>query len=300
MNSTDLKLKRTETLDKIEAIEALATEEKRELTEDEKKSVMGHFDEVDKLDSDIKLAEKIEKTKAERAAADATPSKSEEKELDKMAREFNIGNVVRGLDPNDTHRIDGVEKELGEEGAEELRRMGKSTTGYNIPSSIFEKRTDIDQSTSAIQSTTLDAYVDAIRAFSVHDKVGIRPIQLTGDHKVPIITKQSTGWAATENAAAADGGQNATSDTLTPFRLTGYVDISNEILAQNGIGFQTKIMEDLGKSAGNLIDTAMFSTASVSNAPPSIPAKSGVLTFTKLHIRQMPVFTATSRKACKP
>jgi len=40
-------------------------------------------------------------------------------------------------------------------------------------------------------------------------------------------------------------------------------------------------MVDLGRSEAELINTAMFSTASVTNAPASLAATSGVLTFTE-------------------
>ena len=80
MNSTDLKIKREALIDKVEAFDALATEGKRSLTEDETKSVQDIYSEIDKLDGEIKLAEKIEATKAERAAYSAKASTSEETE----------------------------------------------------------------------------------------------------------------------------------------------------------------------------------------------------------------------------
>jgi HK97 family phage major capsid protein len=86
---------------------------------------------------------------------------------------------------------------------------------------------------------------------------------------------------AAENTAAADGGAAFTSVTLSPNRIAGYVNISKELIHQNGAGVERAIMADLGKSVADNICDAMFSTTSVANAPVSIPATSGVLTFTE-------------------
>ena len=99
--------------------------------------------------------------------------------------------------------------------------------------------------------------------------------------KLPVTAKQTLAWATAENSAAADGGANFTKDTLAPVRLTGYVDVSNRVLAQNGTAAMNAVMTDLGRSEAELINTAMFSTASVANAPGALAATSGVLTFTE-------------------
>jgi len=95
------------------------------------------------------------------------------------------------------------------------------------------------------------------------------------------LSQCACAWATAENSAAADGGANFGNPTLTPNRYTGFVDISNRISVQNGPAATQAIMIDLGRESANLIDTAMFSTANVTNAPGSIPATSGVLTFTE-------------------
>ena len=281
MNSTDLKIKRETLIDKVEAFDALATEEKRSLTEGESKSVQDIYSEIEKLDGEIKLAEKIEATKAERAAIGAKASTSEEKEKAKIAKRVDIRNVFTHLRTGKA--LEGAEAEIHEMGQTELRDFHKSGKGFVFPSFMVnpEKRTDIDQATSAIAPVAVSDYVYSLRENSIIQQVGVNFMNLTADYKIPIVGANSLAWATAENSAAADGGANFTSDTLTPFRLTGYVDISNEILIQNGQGALAAVMADLGRETANKIDAAIFSTASVTNAPPSLGAKSGIGTFTE-------------------
>jgi HK97 family phage major capsid protein len=194
-----------------------------------------------------------------------------------------MGKAVRDLAKKG--RLDGAEAELIGEGVSEAREAGIQSGGLRIviPSKYTEKRTDIDQTNSAIQPVTVGRYTEALRENAVYANVpGINVYTgLSGDMKLPVTAKQTLAWATAENSAAADGGANFTKDTLAPVRLTGYVDVSNRVLAQNGTAAMNAVMTDLGRSEAELINTAMFSTASVANAPGALAATSGVLTFTE-------------------
>ena len=69
--------------------------------------------------------------------------------------------------------------------------------------------------------------------------------------------------------------------TLTPKRLTGFANLSNVILAQNGTAAEASVMNDMGRNMATQIDAAMFGSANVANAPNSIAATANVLTFTE-------------------
>ena len=58
--SLELKETRSELVSKLEDVHTLATSEKRELTKNEAKNVDSFISKIDKLDVDIKRAEKIE------------------------------------------------------------------------------------------------------------------------------------------------------------------------------------------------------------------------------------------------
>lgn len=244
---------------------------------------------METLSDDIEKAEKREAAMKEVVSRQgfqpAQGVQTESKDEKDMLKSFDMGKAVRTLASEGT--LKGAEAELIGEGVKEAREAGVQSGGLRIviPAKYVdtEKRTDIDQTNSAIQPVTVGRYTDALRENAVYANVpGINVYTgLMGDMKLPVTAKQTLAWASAENSAAADGGANFTKDTLAPVRLTGYVDVSNRVIAQNGTAAMSAVMTDLGRSEAELINTAMFSTASVSNAPGALAATSGVLTFTE-------------------
>jgi hypothetical protein len=293
-----LKKEYTDKLDKIQALEDNAQDEKRSLTSDEKKEsdkLMKEVEDFDfdskraSLDQDIKRALMLENRDAERAAEKAAKaigdhsavSDSERSDMDKTIKRASLGKAVLSVINKD--KFDGAELEMHQEGAAELRRCGLEPQGFTISRAFLdrvEKRTDIDENTAASTSTDLDGYAKAIRANAVYNKVGINFRQAVGNVKTNIVTAMNWGWVAAENTAATDIGANPTSVTASPKWARGYVDISKTHLAQNP-GAMAEYMYDLGVAEANIFDTALFSTTSVSNAPTAIAATSNVLTFTE-------------------
>jgi HK97 family phage major capsid protein len=319
MNLREAREKREETLETMDNILVLAdSEEGRDLTEDENTEYKSLDSEVEKLDSKIEILEKQESRKKEIAkknleeearratalaggAGSEDEDKSDTKELLKMSRKFSLAKAVRmysGLE-----KRQGVEDELSEEARKEALGGGADFgyEGMGIPGSVLraewqasEKRTDIDQATSAIQPTAVGRYVEAIRQNAVFSQVipGANILTgLTGDFKIPSVGSQSLAWATAENSAAADGGANFGKDTLSPIRLTGYADVSDKVLIQNGDVAMNMIMSDFGRESANKVDGALFSTADVANAIPAIAATSGVLTFTETAVYAAPSST---------
>lgn len=251
-------------------------------------------EDIAELESELKDVEELEAAKAERAskaskiareaaalAGAGVSNKGENKEKDEAKVKYSLSAAMKSLVSNKP--LTGREAEVNEEAEAEMRGTNFETAGgISFPAWMMEARTDIDQATSAIKPTVVGAYVDAIREGAIYEKVGATILNgLTADYKIPVVTKQSLAWATAENSAAADGGANFAKDTLTPIRLTGYVDVSNRIMLQNGEGAMQAIMRDLGRETANKISDALFASSDVANAIPSIAGTSGVLTFTE-------------------
>jgi HK97 family phage major capsid protein len=252
---------------------------KENISDEEFRTIEENNSKIEGLDKNIEALAKAESLKAARSVGSIQTESKEEREI---KGNYSLHKAIVSL--RSGRALEGREAEVQQEAEKEAREAGVSLSGIGIPSSMLETRTDIDQTTSGIQPTQVGAFVDAIRESSVHSKVlpaGSIMNGLTADYKIPVVGKQSVAWATAENSAAADGGTNFSSVTLNPTRLTGYVDISNRVLLQNGQGAMTSVMNDLGREFGQKIDAAMFSTASVTNAPTSIAATSGVGTFTE-------------------
>jgi len=289
-----LREKVTEFENKIEAINAACDADERSRTEDEAKVWALAETEIEKLEREIKEAEAFEARQAAKAkeinaakkvaaaVAGDTASRSDEREIEKLKDQYNFREafdcIVKGTQPKE-----GIIREMHEEAINEKRAFGAGIVGLGIPAKMVEVRATVDQTNSAIQPTVVGGYVEGLRENSLAMKAGVRVLNgLTADYKIPIVGANSVSWATSENSAASDGGAQFTSTTLNPTRVTGYVDISNRLLLQNGDDPLREVMKDLGAATSELIDAAMFSTASVTNAPGSIAATSGVGTFTEI------------------
>lgn len=272
----------------LELIASTCENEARSRTEDETGKWTSLKGENETLKSELDDLKDLEKERVARAKAlpnippiaDHGASKSEEREVEKIQSKYSFKDAFRSLATG--KEPTGLVKEMHEEAVEERRQYNGIVNGIGIPYKMLESRATVDQTNSAIQPTVVGGYVDAIRENALYSKVGVSEMNgLTADFKIPIVGKQSLAWATAENSAAADGGAQFTSTTLNPTRLTGYVDISNRILLQNGESALAAVMRDLGRETAQKIDAAMFNTSSVANAPTSIPATSGVGTFTE-------------------
>jgi HK97 family phage major capsid protein len=281
------------------AINDLAEKEDRARTDEEKETQVKLKGEIENLRSelqDAKDAEELRKAAAvndaeQRKAANAvastwTSNEGEKEELRKMDKAVSAKDIVTTLMKGNS--LSGALSELDQEARNEIANFGGMVNdgSINIPVSaieaVSEKRATVDQTNSAIQPTVVGMYVDQLRESAVYEKVGVEQLMgLTADYKIPAVGANDVAWASAENSAASDIGAQFTSDTLSPTRITGYVPLSNRLLLQNGEAAYNSIFKDLGRSTANLIDVAMWSTTNVTNAPGSIPAKSGVGTFTE-------------------
>lgn len=142
----------------------------------------------------------------------------------------------------------------------------------------------IDQANSALTPTSVaDSYVEAIREVAIYPQVGATVYEnLNGeDFKIPVAGKITAAHASAENANASDGGAQFAPITLQADRITTYADLSNKINLQNGDIAMRAVMSEIGRAVAETINDAMFPTTTLSNAPTSIAATSGVGTFTE-------------------
>ena len=258
---------RSVVVEEMEALVAVAELEERDLIGDEKVKFDELNEKAENLKADAERALKLETMKAN----DAKNVVSEE---DTIKRGYSL---LKHIDGVISGNLSGIEKEVQEQAINEARAHGKSIQGIGIPASMLEKRADL---TSNIPGLSVESFVDAIREEAIYNRLGAKFLNLTSDARIPIIGKSSVAFAA-ENGAAADGGTAFTSVTLSPKRIAGYVNLSKELLAQNGSGVETAIMSDLGKAVADAICDAMFSSASVASAPAAIAQHADIGTFTE-------------------
>lgn len=272
-NSIVLKEERSDFISELEGIKNLATSEERDLTKEENTNVDSLLSKIDDVDALIERAEKVE-AQLKRAATLAG-SKVSTPETEKATRNWSLFKAINEI--RNGGQLTGLEAEMHQEAETEAR---KGLQGIGLPTFMTEKRA-IDQGTSAIAPTSVGAYIDSLGENGLYTRVGLNDLgTVAADTVLPIAGGSTVAWAS-EVAAAADGGANFGKVTLTPKRLTGYADISNVILAQNGPAAEAAVMRDMGRNMAQQIDAAMFASTNVANAPGCIVGTAGTLTFTE-------------------
>jgi len=272
-NSIEIRQERAELIGKADTLLNLAKGESRDFSADEQTSYDGMMNNIDKLAKDIEVVERQEKLNAEIASNVTSTPSVEPKEV----REYSFFKAIQGsVDGN----LSGIEKEMHEEAQNEARSAGRTINGLGIPSFMLEQRADVTQTGSGIAPTNVLAFADAMREASVFDKVGANILSgLSANTNIPVTGASSVEWEG-EIDAAADGGAQFGKVELNPVRLAAYVNISKQLLLQNGNAAEAAIIRDLGRAVGQKMDAAIFSTASVTGAPASLGAAAST-TFTE-------------------
>jgi HK97 family phage major capsid protein len=262
-NSVELKQERAGFITEANTMLELCKNETRNFTSEEQVSYDEKMSKIDELKKSIEMIERQEKLNAEIASKVVAPVSNEPKEV----RNFSFFKAVNDFTNG---KLDGVEREMHEEAVNEARSAGRSINGLGIPSFMLESRANVTQGTSAIAPTNVLGFADAMREASVFDKVGANILTgLSANTTIPVAGASSVEWEG-EVDAAADGGANFGKVELTPTRLASYVNISKQLLLQNGAAAEQAIIRDLGRATAQKMDAAIFSTAGVAGAPDSL------------------------------
>jgi HK97 family phage major capsid protein len=258
-NSVELKQERAGFITEANEMLELCKNETRNFTTEEQVSYDEKMSKIDELKKSIEMIERQEKLNAEIASKVVAPVSNEPKEV----RNFSFFKAVNDFAKG---KLDGVEREMHEEAVNEARSAGRSIHGFGIPSFMLESRANVTQGTSAIAPTNVLGFADAMREASVFDKVGANILTgLSANTTIPVAGASSVEWEG-EVDAAADGGANFGKVELTPTRLASYVNISKQLLLQNGAAAEQAIIRDLGRATAQKMDEAIFKTAGAAAA----------------------------------
>mgnify|MGYP003668612622 FL=1 len=273
-NSKELKELRSDLIGELESIKLVAENEERDLTKEENENMDSILTKIDNNDVAITRTEKVENNL--KLAAASTGAKVSSVNTDKATRGWSLFKAVNEIRKGN---LTGIEAEMHQEAERENRGIME---GIGLPGFMTEKRASpVTAAGSAIAPSVTNAFVDELLEASLWNRVGITNLgNLSANTVVPLTNTAATAWEG-ENTAADDVGNDFTKVTLTPQRIAGYADVSNVLLMQNGQAAESAIMRSMGRQVAKAIDTNMWSTANQGTGPGSIPATTGVLTFTE-------------------
>jgi HK97 family phage major capsid protein len=264
-----------------------ASKGKRELTADENAELELLQEEKEKLiDEATELIDKIEEAEEE-VKTDSEPDESgdEQKQENKRNKlDFNKLKSVRMVEKREKlslsvmirkmfmkETFNDAEKELISRGQRELVQSGIGNFGdIVIPSQRSAYQATVSGQGAEDVATELQDIITPVWANQVLAKAGA--LYLTGNVgniQYPLLGQQNAGWNS-ETATAMDGAGSFKAVTLTPKRLTAYVDISKQMIIQDNTGnLESIVNNEIVKAVANVLEKTLLGNAPGSSTQPA-------------------------------
>ena len=286
------------TLDKLNQLREMQDEKEKELQVEtvEKTDEVQEDKEVptqeevekkntDTEDKEVQVDETVEKSDEEVVDEDKDKDndvEGEDKEETRSARtthkhinintmkeqRFSLLKAIRNVAEN--RQLDNVTAAVCNEGMKEMRAAGLNTVGQiYIPT--METRAAVSVASEGVDVVATDLYdiIEPLRAKNVLVQAGAKFYTgLTNNAQIPVMTGSNVNWAG-ETAAATDGNVLFNNVTLTPKRLTAYVDISKMLLAQDSIGVENAIRADLINAINSKLENTILGKGAKSATTPA-------------------------------
>lgn len=234
-----------------------AKEEKRSLTEEEKTLI----------NSEIEARQKpqAEEPKAE----EETPKQEEEpKQEEPVAEEPKVEEPKAEEDRNKTNTINSSTKmEKRYNFLAELRNAYESGKKITLNS---ENRayTVTSEGEDVVQTDIYDIWMP-LRQKNVLTEAGAKLITgIKNNVQIPLMGKVSCAFAG-ETAAAEDGSGSFSKKVLTPKRITAKYPISLQLLAQDSIGVENAVRQEIANALYSKLEETLLGSASGNTEVPA-------------------------------
>lgn len=256
--SLQLKETRSGLVDTLEGIKNTAEGETRNLNEAEAIEVDNTLEAIDKLDSEIKRAERMEKELRNAASVSgASLSTEAPKEMRDYSFQDAIKQAVNG-------NLEGLVKEMDQEAR--MESPNQTFRGVAIPHSVLTRAA---VTTAASSGVEVQSFTDQLEANLTLASAGANFYTGVADQKFPIVQEITSSWVAEDPGSDVTATGSTTSITLEPHKLISVVDLSREALTQNA-GLEAAIRRNMAANIASTIETALLSHSDVTGAPESI------------------------------
>ena len=232
----------------LENVIANGEAEQRELTEQETNQMVDLRSQIDEARAELAKVEEENRKIAEQ---------NNHKEITKKntMKEVRLFDLIKGVVENnltDEQRAYVNGNQINFRGAEDGIAATVATAGKeNVPED--KMRLEV-----------------AIRNASVLNKIGATWFgNAVGNIRIPKYDGSNVYWADSENAEAQDGKQKFSEVSLSPKRLTAYITISRQFLAQSPEDAEAILISDLAAAVAEKLDKTVFGTAAGTDAQPA-------------------------------
>jgi HK97 family phage major capsid protein len=184
-----------------------------------------------------------------------------------MNKKFSLVKAIRNIANNQP--LDDVTLAVIKAGQEEARKAGINAQGQiQLPT---EERATVTVAAEGedVVATDLFDIMTPLRAKNVLMAAGAKYLgNLVGNVQIPIMSKANVTWEG-ETASAQDGAPTFTHVTLSPKRITAYIDISKQVIAQDSIGIENAIRNDLVAAVNAKLEETLLGTAAGTTTQPA-------------------------------
>ena len=199
-------------------------------------------------------------------------NKNKQRKFTMKEQKFSLIKAIRAIANNQA--IDEATKAVVEMGANEMRKSGLSAQGQiQIPVGM-ELRDDptgitVTSVHDDIIVTDYANVLEPLHANNVCVAAGCKYLtNLVGDLQVPIMGAEQVGWSG-EIANASDGTGDWSHVTLTPHRLTAYIDVSKQFLAQDALNCEQLIRQELVNALNSKLEATILSADAATATKPA-------------------------------
>lgn len=214
------------------------------------------------------------------------------KDVRTIQTRYRVANVFKSAGSKGKLAIDGLEAELHQEGIDEARKAGieLNPQATYVPYSAMrlmpwsaEQRNNLQATVATLGAESIetdvlsDQYLQALRPQNILLQAGTR--MFSGLTNNIAFTRETAvfqpAWTSTENAAASQNAGTFGQILYSPKRLSGYFDVSMQLLSQAG-WIEPFLREQILLGVGEQLDIAGINGSGASGVPPGILNTAGI------------------------
>jgi len=264
MTLTEIKEKQTQLINRCQEIVDTCKGEVREMTEDEKKEFDSIKEELEQLKEEVKSLEDSEnkdenkEEEEENKKEDEQPEGEQPENENKEDEGKNKSDSDEEADPEKEDKNNrNITMEQKFNLMKELRNSLETGKSFNL--NEVRAYTVNAEGEDVVQTDIFDIW-GPLRAKNVLVAAGAQYISgIKNNVQIPLMGKVSCSFEG-ETDAANDGSGAFTKKTLSPKRITAKYPISLQLLAQDSVGVEAKIREDIIAAVNAKLEEVLLGT----------------------------------------
>lgn len=252
--------------DELKLIKEEITDLNTQLAELEERLKNLRFDDEDEAVEDTEENEDKEVSEDEDDADKENNVDNNKEKRNMKKKAFSLVRSIRNI-VNNTPMND-IDTAVISAGNEQARKAGINFQGQiQLPST--RAAVTVTAEGEDVVATELFDILKPLRAKNVLSQAGAKFMSgLVGNVQVPVMSKSNVTWEG-ETAAAKDGAGTFSHVTLSPKRLTAFIDISKMMVAQTSEDVESALREDLVNAINSKLEETVLGSVEGSATQPA-------------------------------